>query len=360
MKAMRFLHYDAVHVASNEMKLGLDFLQSVNKEAALPLLSTNLVYLNGKPVFKDVVHVKYRDFDVSVVGLSGRIDFSAPDAARLRLLPPENALAEALKKIKKGPRTLVVLLTNLEEGPLKKTLEKNPGIDLVINADNPQYREAPTAFGTVQIVSDIRQTKNISGLSFAFKDGKIADATGFRTPLEPKYDKNKDVDSVVEAYNKVLATAKLSWPRPRDAQHLYAGSTTCAACHARESENWKSSLHPNAFEVLEKGGNAYNPACLECHVTGYERENGFWDIESSRDMAGVQCEACHGSLQNHVDEESKRTFSQPGLGGTAAEPRRQYRPGKAGYYLCQRCHVDKYKLPVSPEESWKKIGHGAQ
>ena len=51
MKCMKVLNYSAVLVAANEMKHGLDFIKRVNQEANLPLLSSNIVYLDGKPVF---------------------------------------------------------------------------------------------------------------------------------------------------------------------------------------------------------------------------------------------------------------------------------------------------------------------
>jgi hypothetical protein len=120
--------------------------------------------------------------------------------------------------------------------------------------------------------------------------------------------------------------------------------------------------HQAGFAPLEKEGATYNPACLKCHVTGFEKENGFWDIETSRDMAGIQCEQCHGPLAQHVKEENSLTFSSPGFGGMGGETEvhRRHKPHKTRFHICSRCHADDKKLQAKPEEAWKSFGHSKQ
>lgn len=64
-----------------------------------------------------------------------------------------------------------------------------------------------------------------------------------------------------------------------------------------------------AFELLKPGVRAeaktkakqdpnkdytHDANCLPCHTTGYGKPGGFKSIEETPDLAGVQCEMCHG------------------------------------------------------------------
>lgn len=78
-------------------------------------------------------------------------------------------------------------------------------------------------------------------------------------------------------------------------------------------EKWEDSEHARAYEDLSEEERK-NPFCLKCHVTGYN-EPMSPGIET-KDLFGVQCEACHGpgSLYKNVEimneNEYKTNYSQ--------------------------------------------------
>ena len=81
----------------------------------------------------------------------------------------------------------------------------------------------------------------------------------------------------------------------------YVGWERCDVCHADISQGWQKGRHAHAIESLKKEGQENLPACVACHVTGYEQAGGFIDYELTPEMANVQCEACHGPGSEHLD-----------------------------------------------------------
>jgi hypothetical protein len=360
MKGMSQLNYAAVNVGANELKMGSAFLKEMGAETKLPLLSSNIRTADGKPVFADRISVPYQGRNFVIFGLVENAALAAADSGGIRIVPPAEAAKAMAGRYKKKKNDVAVLLLAIEEGAVETVAGLFPAADLIICASIPRYNEVPVRVKRAWAVSESRQTRNIQGLSFNVSDSGLADAAGFRIALEAKYDKNPPMDAVFEEYAGALKKEKFKWPRPANVQKVFAGVQACAPCHPHEVERWNQDPHKKAIEPLVREGQQYNPACLNCHVTGYEKENGFWDVESSMDMAGVQCENCHGPQANHVNEENGLGLSgQAFIGGTqtAEGPQRKFKPYPTKFYICGRCHSDKYSLSTTPEEAWKTIGH---
>lgn len=87
-------------------------------------------------------------------------------------------------------------------------------------------------------------------------------------------------------------------PAPPAGQ-TYTGSKACASCHFKQFTAWKKTKH--AKEAWESVPEKYraDKECLPCHSTGYGQETGFKDAESSANLVGTGCEACHGPGSEH-------------------------------------------------------------
>ncbi len=94
-----------------------------------------------------------------------------------------------------------------------------------------------------------------------------------------------------------------------DGEHAYIGSKGCKKCHLKQYKSWEQTTMATTFEALKPGERAEakaasgfevdkdyttDPECVKCHVTGYGKEGGFVDIETTPELAGVGCESCHG------------------------------------------------------------------
>jgi hypothetical protein len=96
------------------------------------------------------------------------------------------------------------------------------------------------------------------------------------------------------------------------------GPDTCRACHPSAYDAWAASPHARARESLpERSRN--EPRCLSCHAP--DAEDG---------LAGVSCEACHGS---------GRTYSAPYV-MRDAELARAVGLLEAGPKTCAACHTE--------------------
>jgi hypothetical protein len=91
-----------------------------------------------------------------------------------------------------------------------------------------------------------------------------------------------------------------SWAQAEE-PGTYIGWKQCAACHSPIDTTWQKTRHANAIESLKKTSQQNLPDCVKCHVTGYEKDGGFIDYELTPEMAGVQCEVCHGPGSKHAE-----------------------------------------------------------
>jgi len=119
----------------------------------------------------------------------------------------------------------------------------------------------------------------------------------------------------------------------------YAGAATCAECHSDAHSDWTNTLHANAFNALKQAGADKNPSCIVCHTVGYGMPTGFIDEATTPQLAGVQCENCHGPAGDHA--------KQPDI--IANRP-----PQVLSANLCGGCHTGDH----NPNwDEWVTTGH---
>ena len=122
-----------------------------------------------------------------------------------------------------------------------------------------------------------------------------------------------------------------------DKPAAYIGSKQCEVCHSDISAAWLKTRHAKAVESLRKSEQESLPACVKCHVTGYERDGGFIDYELTPEMAGVQCESCHGPGSNHAADSSIDMLKN------------------GGAELCRQCHTEGQDPRFEFEEKVKEV-----
>lgn len=131
------------------------------------------------------------------------------------------------------------------------------------------------------------------------------------------------------------ALFKILGPAPQ-----YAGAPSCIECHGPVHSTEQYTVHSQAFLTLQQIGQDKNPACLPCHTVGYGLPTGFVSLATTPQLAGVQCENCHGPAGNH--------------GANPDDPTAIPRVEVAGT-VCGGCHIGT-QHPTYGE--WSSSGHG--
>ncbi len=194
----------------------------------------------------------------------------------------------------------------------------------------------------------------------------------------------------------VLLAAGLSWAvepggekSQAEPETMYVGAIVCKTCHGPPQDNdpfsvWSVSKHSRTFvqlgtgyiEMIDPEAKGFVPEgfggsivkearrlgvdtdCLQCHTTAStladEHKAKTFHLED-----GVQCEACHGPGGAHVTwmEQSNMTGSQ--------RPKSSRMTISTIDDCSEACHRVKpthspfMATEFDPQESWRKIAHGA-
>jgi hypothetical protein len=135
---------------------------------------------------------------------------------------------------------------------------------------------------------------------------------------------------------------RVSGPAPK-----YAGSKVCLSCHLNICRFVTNTPHASAFSspAFKAAGGQTNSSCLPCHTVGYGLPTGFGItnrngiLSYSTNLAGVQCENCHGPAGNHAASEDDITV-RPRVEIAAT--------------VCGGCHTG----PMGPTyEEWNSSAH---
>ena len=92
----------------------------------------------------------------------------------------------------------------------------------------------------------------------------------------------------------------------------YAGAKVCVSCHLKVCRYETNTPHAMAFlsPAFKGAGGQTNSSCLPCHTVGYGLPSGFsltnrgGFFSYTTNLAGVQCENCHGPAGNHAANET--------------------------------------------------------
>jgi hypothetical protein len=151
--------------------------------------------------------------------------------------------------------------------------------------------------------------------------------------------------TITKLYN--TAFFRVAGPAPN-----YGGERICQSCHSGICQYETNTLHTGAFtdSAFKALGGQTNASCLPCHTVGYGVPTGFTltnragTLVYTTNLAGVQCENCHGPAANHAGSENN----------PALWPRVE-----VAATLCGGCHQASHTTyrNAPTYEEWSASGH---
>ncbi len=297
--------------------------------------------LDRKPSFATHKIIERAGFRLLVTGV---IDSAMLKNTQWRAKDPASCILDVIGKQKAD---VVLVLAYMDEPGLRALAESLPEVDFIVGGPTGQTL-APTRVGTVQILSATNKGKFLSHIELKPSTKKWEVNSIGSAEVTSSIERDPSQSANVERYLATLAEKDFAsnetglitmHTRQSTSNYQIAGSTTCVECHKSDDQIWHSSKHANAWKTLVDKNWHVDPACQQCHTTGYGMQGGFAKVSTTQAMGNVGCESCHGPSQAHVSDPKIRT---PYLA------REQ----------CIRCHDHENSPEFAFPAYWEKVVHG--
>lgn len=150
----------------------------------------------------------------------------------------------------------------------------------------------------------------------------------------------------LEAKRANLEALRKIKPIPTDKHgNSFVGVDKCKTCHYSAYQFWKTTRHANAYATLVKKNKQFDLDCIGCHVVGWQKPGGLYDIQKPKRLANVQCENCHQAGAIHATKRPMKSTIHRKVPST----------------VCTGCHQGSHHPTFKYEVHVKKIlgkGHG--
>ena len=392
LNALRDLHYVAVGLGPEDLRLQPDFLltQDLPDDSpdALHFVSANLLFYGspdfGTPVPWRVISVGMVRIGVTGVMTEQTVRRVVPEGAGSDITwsDPEPALRKALEAFDEQQVDVRILLSHGSVEESRQFASEFPAFDAVLTAQgfgDPNPREAPEQIGRTLLLQVGHKGKYTGVLGVW--TGPDRPELRFRlVPLERgDFEDDPSMVDHMRDYQQRLFDERIALTdgvtgHPSGARFI--GEASCRKCHEASCEIWQASHHAHAFESLNpvhrREGferlngvdRSHDPECLSCHVTGWDPQeyiryrSGFINADLAETpqeqaleslLAGNQCENCHGPASRHLEliEEGELDLARQEVAITLEQ----------GKQACYRCHDSDNSPDFDFETYWPDIEH---
>lgn len=276
-------------------------------------VSSNLAVVEGgqeRPAGLPFYVMDVSGVRVGFFALMGGSELSSarpPDGIEFKHQDPVVTAQRLVPEIRKQAE-VVALISQMSTQETNDLLGKVQGIDIALYGRQPAFNETAQ-----KVVNTLTQQTGIRGqfsgelVLIVDPDGRIAEWGTRNVALDAKFPENPEIAAQikdVEAQAREMVKALQSSTESQISQGVHAdrylGVDKCQRCHEPQYKQWLGTKHATAFATLVKDEKQSDPACVNCHVTGWQKPGGFTlGTPSNPDLRNVQCESCHNVGTEH-------------------------------------------------------------
>lgn len=338
LKGMAQLNYDAIGVQWRDLAYGVDFAA----QAGLPWVLSNSAqqsFARDRLIIRGEQRLRF-------------FSWLDPAASPLKAMQGQHDLVDAspktlraaLGRAKRAGELTVVASTLTAAAFAQQVGLEN--IDLYIEKAAYEVYGEPHREGRTLVVQPGSRGMRLGRLDLQIMGGKIVHWQHTVLPMPDSLPDAPELQAWYDEYNARVKADYLKRVEARKKQQAgqspFVGEEVCKTCHEKQHQVWFGSQHAIAYEDLEDVGKAFDPACIRCHTVGFDQPGGFFDMNITGHLLGVQCENCHGAGRAHVES-----------AGTKPVPNKDWPKEK----VCAQCHVQKHSPGFNLETYWPKIAH---
>ena len=307
MDAMQLLGYDAATIGEREFNYGYKLFLNQAAKRKLQIVQANLRdKASGKLLFKPYLITTKQGYKVAMVGLMSRtIPLGAAQDSTIvddPLVVAQKLIPELRKKAQ-----IVVLLAHMGRVDAEDLATQVPGIDVLVVGHHPGTVLTSRKMSNTVSVASGEQGQNVGETFLDCEGGKCTAREGKVTILMPEVGERADIaklakdleDAVNKKTKEDMQKNQVAANTTPPGEPHYLGQDACVSCHQPQYEQWRTTAHAHAFDILVKQSKDATPECVQCHVTGWSKTGGFVSQASSGGLINVQCEDCHGMGTQH-------------------------------------------------------------
>ncbi|MCI0515446.1 hypothetical protein L0128_19705 [candidate division KSB1 bacterium] len=158
LRAMQFLHYDAINLGEKDILIGPDLLLQLQKKYQLPLISANIIYIDSQKQFVEPyiikrVKIEAKNMTIGIFGVTMAAENlnSVKETPMLMASDPIVAAKAVVAQIRKKC-DVIIALSHLGTSDSQQLASSVPGIDLIISGHGYAFNPEPAVINNSIIV----------------------------------------------------------------------------------------------------------------------------------------------------------------------------------------------------------------